>query len=102
MLYDNGQLISLYSEAYLLTKNLLYKKVVYETIEWLKNEMVNPEGGFYSAQDADSEGVEGKFYVWTQNEIIELLKEDATLFSEYYNVQEHGNWEKGENILFRN
>jgi uncharacterized protein len=102
MLYDNGQLISLYSEAYLLTKNLLYKNVVYETIEWLKNEMVNSEGGFYSAQDADSEGVEGKFYVWTQKEIVELLKEDATLFSEYYNVQEDGSWEKGENILFRN
>jgi uncharacterized protein len=102
MLYDNGQLLSLYSEAYTLTKNPLYKQVVYETIEWLKNEMVSPEGGFYSAQDADSEGKEGKFYVWTQKEINEILKDDATLFCEYYNVKEHGNWEEGENILFRN
>ena len=102
MLYDNGQLLSLYSEAYTLTRKPMYRDVVYETIEWLKNEMVNPEGGFYSAQDADSEGVEGKFYVWTQKEIKELLKEDAALFNEYYNIKEHGNWEEGENILFRN
>ncbi|MFL5728088.1 MAG: thioredoxin domain-containing protein [Cytophagaceae bacterium] len=102
MLYDNGQLLSLYSEAYTLTKNPLYKEVVYETIAWLKNEMVNPEGGFYSAQDADSEGVEGKFYVWTAEETGEILKEDASLFNEYYNIVPAGNWEHGVNILFRN
>jgi uncharacterized protein YyaL (SSP411 family) len=102
MLYDNGQLLSLYSEAFTLTQNPMYRDVVYETISWLKNEMVNPEGGFYSAQDADSEGKEGKFYVWKYEEIRDILKEDAELFNQYYNVEQEGNWEEGENILFRN
>jgi uncharacterized protein len=102
MLYDNGQLLSLYSEAFTLTQNPMYKDIVYETISWLKSEMINPEGGFYSAQDADSEGKEGKFYVWKYEEIRDLLKEDAELFNQYYNVNQEGNWEEGENILFRN
>jgi uncharacterized protein YyaL (SSP411 family) len=101
MLYDNGQLVSLYSEAYALTKNLLYKQVVYETINWLDREMTSTEGGFFSALDADSEGVEGKFYVWTKEEINGFLKEDANLFCEYYNVTDEGNWEHGQNILNR-
>jgi uncharacterized protein len=102
MLYDNGQLLSLYSEAFTLTQNTMYKDIVYETIGWLKSEMINPEGGFYSAQDADSEGKEGKFYVWKYEEIRDILKEDAELFNQYYNVKQEGNWEEGENILFKN
>jgi uncharacterized protein YyaL (SSP411 family) len=101
MLYDNGQLVSLYSEAYALTKNPLYKQVVYETISWLNREMISTEGGFFSALDADSEGQEGKFYVWKKEEIDQTLKEEANLFCEYYNVKEEGNWEHEENILHR-
>ena len=102
MLYDNGQLVSLYSEAYTYTKNQLYKETVYETINWLKREMTSIEGGFYSALDADSEGVEGKFYVWTKSEIEEVLGEDSEEFCKIYQVTEHGNWEHGVNILWKN
>lgn len=98
MMYDNGQIVSLYSEAYQLTKNPLYKTRVYETLEWVKREMTSPEGGFYSSLDADSDGEEGKFYVWQKAEIDELLGDDAKLFCKYYNVSEKGNWEH-KNIL---
>ncbi|MBX9851547.1 MAG: thioredoxin domain-containing protein [Cytophagaceae bacterium] len=101
MLYDNGQLLSLYSEAYTITQSELYKNIVYETIEWLGREMINPEGGFYSALDADSEGEEGKFYIWTDKEIDKVLKKDAPLFKEYYNMEANGNWEHDYNILHR-
>jgi uncharacterized protein len=101
MLYDNGQMVSLYSEAYSYTKDELYKETVYETIDWLKREMVSPEGGFYSALDADSEGVEGKFYVWTKNEIDDILGDDSEQFCEIYQVSNHGNWEHGVNILWK-
>lgn len=101
MLYDNGQLVSLYAEAYSLTKEPLYKETVYETIEWLSREMVNAEGGFYSALDADSEGVEGKFYTWTKHEIEHILGENAGGFCETYQVTEEGNWEDEVNILWK-
>lgn len=101
MLYDNAQLVSLYSRAWQQTKNPLYKKVVYETIEFMEREMTSPEGGFYSSLDADSEGEEGKFYVWTKDEIEKELGEQAILFVDYYNVSKSGNWEHGKNILFR-
>lgn len=101
MLYDNGQLLSLYSEAYTVTGDAQYKEIVYETVAWLKREMLSPEGGFYSAQDADSEGEEGKFYVWTREEIEEVLKDDIALFSDYYNVKSNGNWEHNNNILHK-
>ena len=100
MLYDNGQLVSLYSHAYQHTKDPLYKKVVEETLEWINREMTSPEGGFYSSLDADSEGEEGKFYVWQKTEIDSILGEDAELFNDYYNVSENGNWEH-KNILVR-
>ena len=101
MLYDNGQLVSLYAEAYTVTGNELYKQVVYQTIEWLEREMTNSMGGFYSALDADSEGEEGKFYVWSRAEIEEITGEDSGLIIDYYNIREQGNWEEGKNILHR-
>lgn len=102
MLYDNAQLMSLYSEAYAVTKDEEFKKVVYETFAWLQREMTSEQGGFYSALDADSEGEEGKFYVWKQEELDLLLKENASLLFDYYSVQSNGNWEHGNNILIRN
>ena len=102
MLYDNGQLVSLFSEAYTYANEQLYKETVYETIGWLKREMTDPEGGFYSALDADSEGVEGKFYVWTKSEIDAVLGEASEEFCKTYQVTEQGNWEHGVNILWKN
>jgi uncharacterized protein YyaL (SSP411 family) len=102
MLYDNGQLVSLYAEAYTLTGEELYRETVYETIGWLKREMTSPEGGFYSALDADSEGVEGKYYVWYKAEIDEILGAESDAFCKDYQVTEYGNWEHGVNILWKN
>lgn len=99
MLYDNGQLLSMYSEAYTLTKNELYKRRVYETVDWLRREMLSPDGGFYSALDADSEGVEGKFYTWTQAELQSILGDDFEWFSKLYSIRAAGNWEHGYNHL---
>lgn len=102
MLYDNAQLISLYSEAYTWNPDALYKEVVEETIEFSVRELLSPEGGFYSALDADSEGVEGKFYVFTQAEIKTILGEYAEEFIIYYNVTATGNWEEEHtNVFFR-
>jgi len=93
MMYDNGQLVSLYSEAYRLDPKPLYKKAVYETIEWVEKEMTSPEGGFYSSLDADSEGEEGKYYIWHKKEVIDILGEDGELFCDYYDISERGNWD---------
>lgn len=101
MLYDNAQLISLYAEAYALTKDEEFKTVILETFEWLQTEMMHGQGGFYSALDADSEGEEGKFYSWTQEEIIDIVGEDAGLIIDYYSVKEKGNWEADKNVLMR-
>ncbi|MFC5269686.1 thioredoxin domain-containing protein [Adhaeribacter terreus] len=101
MLYDNGQLVSLYSEAYMVTKDPLYKDVVYETINFVERELMDHEGGFFSSLDADSEGVEGKFYVFTKDELAQLLGDEEPLFSKYFNVTAAGNWEHGQNILHR-
>ena len=98
MLYDNALLLRVYADAYRLTKNEEYARAIRETMEWLNREMTHPDGGFYAAQDADSEGVEGKFYVWSAAEIDELLGGDADLFKAYYQVSEDGNWEH-TNIL---
>ncbi len=100
MLYDNAQLISLYSEAYTLTKNEFYKKIVCETIAFVKLELSNREGGFYCAIDADSEGVEGKFYVWTSDEISQVCGgENINLIKEYFGIDKEALWEHGNNIL---
>ncbi len=96
--YDNGQLVSLYANAYRSTQNPFYKWVVDHTLAFIARELTSPEGGFYSALDADSEGVEGKFYIWKKEELKTILGDDETLFSEYYNITEKGNWEHGNNI----
>lgn len=102
MLYDNAQLVSLYAEAYQQEPLALYRQVVYETIDWISSEMSDPSGGFYSALDADSEGVEGKFYTFTKAEIDALLGDESTLFCAYYSLTEEGNWaEEKTNILCR-
>ncbi|MEP6737767.1 MAG: thioredoxin domain-containing protein [Chryseolinea sp.] len=101
MLYDNGQLLSLYAEAWAVTKDPSYKAVVYETAEWLELEMQNNLGGLYSALDADSEGVEGKYYVWTKKELEQILGDLSPLVLKYYEIKAEGNWEEGVNILYR-
>ncbi|MGC6432479.1 MAG: thioredoxin domain-containing protein [Jejuia sp.] len=106
MLYDNAQLVSLYSDAYLLTKNELYKEVVKETLDFISQEMTTSEGAFYSSFDADSMNPEGKleegaFYVWQKEEIKSILNEDFDLFSDYYNINNYGLWEKGNYVLIR-
>jgi uncharacterized protein YyaL (SSP411 family) len=101
MLYDNGQLLSLYSEAYQVTRDPLYREVVFQTVAWVRRELTNPEGGFYSSLDADSEGEEGKFYVWTREELQQILGEEEPIAAAYYNCTGLGNWEHGRNILHR-
>jgi uncharacterized protein YyaL (SSP411 family) len=98
MLYDNALIISALCDAWQLTGNHLYKQTVEQTVDFVKRELMSDEGGFYSALDADSEGVEGKYYVWSYNEIKEILSEGADLFCEFYNVSPAGNWEH-TNIL---
>src|SRR5205814_998248 len=88
MLYDNALLIDAFTEAYQLTKKEEYATVIKEIISFVKKEMTAPEGGFYSALDADSEGVEGKFYTWSKKEIDELLGEESNLFCLVYNISE--------------
>jgi uncharacterized protein len=101
MLYDNAQLVSLYSHAWQLTKKELYKNVVYETLEFINRELTSAEGGFYSSLDADSEGEEGKYYAWTKEEVESVLGKEAPLFIDYFNITNPGNWEKEKNILYR-
>jgi hypothetical protein len=102
MLYDNAQLISLYASAYAFTGKRNYREIVTETMHFVMSELMSPDGGFYSALDADTEGEEGKFYVWKKEEIEFLLKKDATLFSKVFKVNEKGYWENGNYILLRN
>ena len=100
MLYDNAQLVSLYFEAYRASKEETFRKVAAETIEFVERELACPSGGFYSALDADSEGEEGKFYVWQIEELRALIPEkDFELFSELFSVNENGYWEDGKYIL---
>lgn len=101
MLYDNSQLVSLYAEAFRLTKKQLYKDVVYETLDFVERELTSTNGAFYSALDADSEGEEGKYYVWTELELKELLGDDFSWFADYYNVNSIGHWEHNNFILLR-
>jgi uncharacterized protein len=100
MLYDNALLVGVLADAYKITKKELYRETIVETLAWVQREMTSLEGGFFSAQDADSEGVEGKFFVWEKAEVEKVLGEDFELFSKYYDVTENGNWEE-KNILWR-
>ena len=99
MLYDNAQLLSLYANLYAVTNKPLYRETLEATMDWLTREMKHPEGGFYSALDADTEGVEGKFYVWSFDEFMNVCGEDAELAAAWFNVKPQGNWEHGQNIL---
>lgn len=99
MLYDNALLVETLSEAYQLTRKEHYKKTIEETIAFVERELMHEDGGFFCALDADSEGVEGKFYTWSKTEIDEILKEDSRLFCKAYHISAHGNWEH-TNILW--
>ena len=107
MLYDNAQLISLYSDAFLITKNESYKNVVYETINFILQELTDSNGGFYSSIDADSKSLdgeekEGAYYIWTESELRSLLKDEFKLFSDYYNINKYGYWEDENYVLIKN
>jgi uncharacterized protein len=101
MLYDQAQLVCSYVDAYQITRDSFYADIARRTCDYVLRDMTNPEGGFYSAEDADSEGVEGKFYVWTRGEIDRINgdKDKAELFCRYYGVEPGGNWEDGNNVL---
>lgn len=100
MLYDNALLVRAYLHAWQVTKNPFYKKIVQETLDFISRELTHPDGGFYSALDADSEGEEGKFYVWTQAEIKNILGNDYDFFEAAYGITAQGNWE-GKTVLQR-
>ena len=102
MLYDNAQLVSLYSKAWQVTKKEQYREVVFETLDFIGREMTAPEGAFYSSLDADSEGKEGRFYTWQKSEIDSILADErlSAVFCDFYQVKTRGNWER-TNILYR-
>jgi uncharacterized protein len=101
MLYDNAQLVSLYSHAYQAFRDPIFKETVEETLEFIRREMTGPEGGFYSSLDADSEGEEGKFYTWTEKDLREIVGNHTDLIHKYYQVGGDGLWEDNRNILVR-
>ncbi len=98
MLYDNALLVTAISEAYQLAGESTYRDAIRETIDFIKRELMSPEHGFYCALDADSEGEEGKFYVWSKEEVMSILKDEADLLCQLFDITERGNWE-GHNIL---
>jgi uncharacterized protein YyaL (SSP411 family) len=107
MLYDNGQLVSLYANAYKLTQNPLYKEVIEKTLNFVEKEWLTDEGSFYAALDADSLNAEnqleeGAFYVWTTAALQQILGEDFDLFAEVFNINEFGHWEHGNYVLIQN
>ncbi|ANI88720.1 hypothetical protein A9P82_05140 [Arachidicoccus ginsenosidimutans] len=99
MLYDNALLLSVLSDAYKITKNIVYKRIIQETVQFLEREILDASGGFYSALDADSEGVEGKFYTWKKEEIDNILGDASKILCAAYNVKASDNWEDS-NILW--
>lgn len=101
MLYDNAQLMGLYARAYREFNSADYKAVAYQIFDFLEREMKNPEGGYYAAIDADSEGEEGKFYIWTADELRDVLGSDFDLFAEYYSIQPDRAWEEEKYVLHK-
>ncbi|MCW5900200.1 MAG: thioredoxin domain-containing protein [Flavobacteriales bacterium] len=101
MLYDNAQLVSLYSQAYQAFRKPLYRYTVERTLEFLFRDMHGADGAFFSALDADTEGKEGKYYVWSKDELMAQLGAEFDLAAAYYNVNERGHWEHGDHILLR-
>lgn len=101
MLYDNAQAIGLYSKAFKIFKKTEYRDAVMETIAFLEREMKNSEGGYYSALDSQSEGEEGKFYVWKEQELKSILNDDFELFASYYNITPEAEWEEGNYVLYK-
>jgi len=100
MLYDNAQLVSLYSHAYQITKNGRYKEIIEQTLDFISRELTSSEGTFYSSLNADSEGEEGKYYIWDYQEFFQVVGDgNKDLISDYYQISEKGNWEDGKNIL---
>jgi uncharacterized protein YyaL (SSP411 family) len=101
MLYDQAQLVSSYIDAYQITHEPFYADVARRTCDYVLRDLAGPDGGFYSAEDADSEGVEGKFYVWTREEVDQIIGGDAKadIFCRYYGIEHEGNWEHGNNVL---
>ena len=95
MLYDNALLINILCDAFQLTKDSNYEQAIRKTIGFIERELMHDEGGFYAALDADSEGEEGKYYVWQKKEVDELLGDDAPLFCEFFDVTHRGNWSEG-------
>jgi len=100
MLYDNALLLSVINEAYQITNNKRYKEIIEETIDFVQRELMHEQKGFYSALDADSEGEEGKFYVWSYDEVKRSLKDDSEIFSDFFDIKIGGNWE-GRSILWK-
>ncbi|MCS7076865.1 MAG: thioredoxin domain-containing protein [Bacteroidia bacterium] len=101
MLYDNALLLKAYCEGYQCTHKPEYLQVITETMNYIQREMTNTEGGFYAAQDADSEGIEGKYFVWQYDEVKSLLPNEFELITDYFYLLPEGNWEHGNNVLFR-
>lgn len=102
MLYDQALLVIAYTETYQITRKQMYKQTAEEILEYVYRDMTSPDGGFYSAEDADSEGVEGKFYLWSKEEIKNILEDDASLISKLFNIKDTGNMpeeESGNNIF---
>ncbi len=95
MLYDNAQLVRVYLHLFQITQEEFYRRIAVETLEYILREMTDDSGGFYSTQDADSEGVEGKFFVWTPDEVAEILgEEEGAIFNTYFDITQHGNFEE--------
>jgi uncharacterized protein len=99
MLYDQAQLVSSYIDGYQITHDPFFADIARRTCDYVLRDMTSPDGGFYSAEDADSEGVEGKFYVWTRAEVEKILGDKADAFCQAYGVTAAGNWEHGLNVL---
>ncbi|MGK7396477.1 MAG: thioredoxin domain-containing protein [Candidatus Cyclobacteriaceae bacterium M3_2C_046] len=102
MLYDNAQLVQVLADAYKLTLNPTYARVIRQTMDFIQRELTSPGGGFYASLNAESEGVEGKYYVWTKADIIQNISDpDLDVWMDFYDIKPEGNWKNGQNVLYR-